>query len=36
MTTNAHLWPYLAQFFLEWEMCQTKIVEKSKQAFYVQ
>jgi len=30
MTTDAHFWPYLAQFFLEWEMFQTKVVEKIK------
>jgi hypothetical protein len=30
MTTNAHLWPYLAHFFLEWEMFQTTVVEKIK------
>ena len=27
MKTNVHLW-YLAQFFLEWEMFGTKVVEK--------
>ena len=26
--TNVHLWSYLAQFFLEWKMFQTKFVEK--------
>jgi len=25
-----HLWSYLAEFFLEWEMFQTKVVEKTK------
>ena len=25
MTTNVHLWSYLAQFFLEWKMFQTQI-----------
>ena len=30
MKTNIHLWSYLAQFFLEWEMFQTKVVEKIK------
>jgi hypothetical protein len=30
MKTNMHLWLYLAQFFLEWEMFQTKVVEKIK------
>jgi hypothetical protein len=29
MKTNIHLW-YLANFFLEWEMFQTKVVEKIK------
>jgi hypothetical protein len=29
MKTNMHLW-YLAQFFLEWEMFQTEVVEKIK------
>ena len=30
MNPNVHLWPYLAQFFLEGEMFQTKVVEKIK------
>jgi hypothetical protein len=30
MKTTVHLWEYLAQFFLEWEMFQTKVVEKIK------
>jgi hypothetical protein len=30
MKTTTHLWSYLAQFFLEWEMFLTKIVEKIK------
>ena len=25
-----HLWQYLAEFFLEWGMFQTKVVEKIK------
>ena len=29
MTTDIHLW-YLAHFFSEWEMFQTKVVEKIK------
>jgi len=29
MNTNTRLW-YLAQFFLEWEIFQTKILEKIK------
>ena len=30
MKTNTYFWWYLAQFFLEWEMFQTKVVEKIK------
>ena len=30
MKTNIHVLSYLAQLFLEWEMLQTKIVEKFK------
>ena len=30
MQTDIHFWSYLAQFFLEWEMFQTKVVEKIK------
>jgi hypothetical protein len=30
MKTNIHFWSYLAQFFLKWEMFQTKVVEKIK------
>jgi hypothetical protein len=30
MKTYSHLWQYLAEFFLEWEMFQTKVVEKIK------
>jgi hypothetical protein len=30
MKTNTHFWSYLAQFFLEREMFQTKVVEKIK------
>jgi hypothetical protein len=30
MTTDTHLWSYLAQFFLEWETSRTKVVEKIK------
>jgi hypothetical protein len=25
---------YLAQFFLEWEMCQTKVVEKNQNTVF--
>ena len=28
MKTNGHFWSYLAQFFLEWEMFETKDVEE--------
>jgi hypothetical protein len=34
MKTCVHL--YLAEFFLEWEMFQTKLQTKSKHAFYAQ
>ena len=30
MKTNKQFWSYLAQFFLEWEMFQTKFVEEIK------
>ena len=30
MKTNIHFLSYLAHFFLEWEMFQTKVVEKIK------
>jgi len=30
MKTDIHFLSYLAQFFLEWEMIQTKFVEKIK------
>jgi len=30
MKTYVHLWKYLAEFFLEWEMLQIKVVEKIK------
>jgi len=30
MKTNLHFWPYLAYVFLDWEMIQTKVVEKIK------
>jgi hypothetical protein len=36
METNKHIGSYLAQFFLEWKMFQTKGVEKIKTQFYVQ
>jgi hypothetical protein len=30
MKTNVHFLLYLAQFFLEWKLFQTKVVEKIK------
>ena len=30
MKTDTHFLSYLAHFFLEWEMFQTKVVEKIK------
>ena len=30
MKTDMRFWSYLAQLFLEWEMFQTKVVEKIK------
>ena len=30
MKTNTHFLSYLAQFFLQWEMFQTKVVDKIK------
>jgi hypothetical protein len=33
MGIYVHLWKYLAQFFLEWEMFQTIFVEKIKTYF---
>ena len=30
MKTNIHSWSYLAQFFVEWETFQTKVVEEIK------
>ena len=28
MKTDIHVWIYLAEFFLEWEMLETKVVQK--------
>ena len=28
METAVHFWKYLVKFFLEWEMFQTKVVER--------
>jgi hypothetical protein len=36
MKSCDNLWQYDAQFFLEWEMFQTKFVEKNQNTFYVQ
>ena len=36
MKTNIQLWLYLDEFFLDWEMFQTKVVEKIKTHIYVQ
>ena len=33
MQTNIHFISYLAQFFLEWEMFQTEVVEEIKTQF---
>jgi hypothetical protein len=30
MKTDIHFWSYLGHFFLEWEMFQTKVLEKIK------
>ena len=30
MKTNLHLWSYLARFFIEWEIFETKVVEKTE------
>ena len=30
MKIDTHFWSYLAQFFLEWEMFRTKVVEEIK------
>ena len=35
MKIYVHLWKYLAEFFIEWETFQAKVVEK-KHAFYFQ
>jgi len=33
MNTNVHFLSYLAHFFLEWEMSQTKVADKIKTRF---
>jgi hypothetical protein len=35
MKTDKRFWSYLAQFFLEWEMFQTKVVEEIKNTYFV-
>ena len=35
MKTYVHFLSYLAHFFLEWEMFQTKAVEKIKAHFFI-
>jgi len=30
MKTDIHFWSYLSEFFLEWEMFHTKVVDKIK------
>jgi hypothetical protein len=35
MQTDMHFWSHLAQFFLEWEMLQTKVVQETKTHIYV-
>jgi hypothetical protein len=36
METYVQLWQYLAEFFLEWEMFQTNVVEKMKTYINIQ
>jgi len=36
MKTDIQFWSYLSQFFLEWEIFQTEIVQKIKHAIYIQ
>jgi len=36
MQTDVHLWQYIAEFFLEWEMFHTEVLEKMKAQFCVQ
>jgi len=36
MKTDIHFLSYLAQFFLEWETFQTKLIEREKNIFYIQ
>jgi len=34
MNTYVHFWLYLDQFFLEWEMFQTEVVEKNENEWW--
>jgi hypothetical protein len=36
MKTFVYLWQYLTEFFLEWEMFQTKFVDKIKTHIFIQ
>ena len=36
MKSYVNLWKYIDEFVLEWDMFQTKVVEKIKTQFYVQ
>jgi hypothetical protein len=36
MKANVHIWSYLAVVFLEWEIFQTKFVEKIRIHIFVQ
>jgi len=36
MKTNVYLWSYLPEFFLEWEIFQTKFVEKIGTYIFIQ
>ena len=36
MKTARHFLPYFAQFFLEWEIFQPKVVEEMNGTFFVQ
>jgi hypothetical protein len=35
MKTYVHLWQYLAEFFLEWEIFQIKVTEKIKTRIFM-
>ena len=36
MKSFSHLWQYLTEFFLEWEMSQMKVVDKVKTHIFVE